>query len=60
MITQRQQMKINQKQNKASLIANKMNSCTKKSVIGERTQQNSGNYKPPERKLIIRLIEYER
>ena len=50
-----------QKQNKASSIANKMNSCTKKSVIGERTRQNSGNYKPPsERKLIIRWIEYER
>lgn len=49
-----------QKQNKASLIANKMNSCTKTSVIGEHTFQNSNNYKPPERKLIIRWIMYER
>lgn len=51
-------MKINQ--NKASLIANRMNSCTKKSVIGERTFQNTNNYTPPERKLIIRWIMYER
>lgn len=51
-------MKVNQ--NKASFIANKMNPCAKKSIIGERTFQNSNNCKPPERKLIIRWIEYER
>lgn len=51
---------MNQKQNKASFIANKMNSYTKKSIIGERTFQHSINYKPPERKLIIRWIMYER
>lgn len=48
------------KHDKASVIANKMNSRTKKSIIGERTFQHSNNYKPPERKLIIRWIEYER